>query len=239
MKSIKTESFELAVYQRGNLGADKLALVLPGRLDTKDYVHMTSLVDFLASKGYLTLSFDPPGTWGSKGSIEDYTSKNYLHAIDELIGYFGNRPTLLVGHSRGGSWAMLAGINNPAVTKFVSIMSHFEDSAAPKVNNVVNVISYRDTPPGTERTKQKVKFELPLSYFEEKTDFIGLDTCTKPKLFIYGKKDSLVLPEDVINAYESAANPKILKEINYEHDYRLYPEAIVEVNKVIGEFLDV
>lgn len=101
-KLIKTESFNLAVYQKGSPDSKKLALVLPGRLDTKDYPHMRSHVDFLASKGYLALSFDPPGSWESEGDISLYLTTNYLKAVKELINHFGNKPTLLIGHSRGG-----------------------------------------------------------------------------------------------------------------------------------------
>ncbi len=79
---IKTPSFELAVYIKGKSDAKKLALVLPGRLETKDYPHMRSHVNYLAKRGYLALSFDPPGTWDSPGEIEFYTMTNYLKAIN-------------------------------------------------------------------------------------------------------------------------------------------------------------
>src|SRR3972149_11567035 len=125
MERIKTKNFELAVYEKGNEGAAKIALVLPGRLDTKDYVHMRSHVDFLAANGFFALSFDPPGTWESPGGIELYTTTNCLVAVDELIAYFGNKPTLLAGHSRGGTVAMLAGTKNPHVDRFISIFSYY------------------------------------------------------------------------------------------------------------------
>lgn len=109
MKKIETESFELAVYTAGDATSSKFAIVIPGRLDTKDYIHNTSLVDSLASRGYFALSFDPPGTCGSSGDIQLYTTTNYLKAVDELINYFGSKMTVLAGHSRGGTIAMLAG----------------------------------------------------------------------------------------------------------------------------------
>lgn len=93
MNIIKTKNFELAVYTKGDQDSPKLALVLPGRLDTKDYIHNTSLVDYLASQSYIALSFDPPGTWESSGNIELYTTTNYLKAVDELIEHFGNKQT--------------------------------------------------------------------------------------------------------------------------------------------------
>src|SRR3989344_5911947 len=109
MNILKTKNFEVAVYIKGDPASAKLAIVTPGRLDTKDYLHNTSLVDYLANRGFYALSFDPPGTWESPGSIDLYTTTNYLKVVDELIEHFGNKPTLLAGHSRGGTVAMLAG----------------------------------------------------------------------------------------------------------------------------------
>ena len=81
MKIIKTKSFELATISKGSDDSNKIALVLPGLLDTKDYTHMVSFVDFLSSKGYFALSFDAPGTWESSGGVELYTTSNYKKAV--------------------------------------------------------------------------------------------------------------------------------------------------------------
>ncbi len=243
MNILKTKSFELAVYSRGDPSSPKLAIVIPGRLDTKDYVHNTSLVDYLASRDYLALSFDPPGTWESTGGIELYTTTNYLKAVDELIEHFGNKPTLLAGHSRGGTIAMLAGPKNPHVTHFIPIFSYYGAPSDPEEERIVNgsVISYRDLPPGTTKTKEQKKFELPLNYFEDGKQYDALPslrTCTKPKLFFYGTEDDMNDPEDVKKAYEETAEPKMIHAVNSDHDYRYHPEATAEVNRVIGEFLE-
>lgn len=236
MSKIKTPSFELAIYKKGDENSDKLMLCLPGRLDTKDYAHMQSHVDFFASKGHLAISFDPPGTWESSDDISLYTTQNYLKAIDELIELYGNRPTVTLGHSRGGTMAMMAGINNPHITHFIAVMSHYGPSEKP--NEVGDVrVSYRDLPPGTEETKERKQFDLPMSYFDDPTPYTGLESCTKPKLFFFGQHDDLVRPEDVRETYESAAEPKQLYELDSDHDYRYHPEIIEEVEKVVEEFL--
>ena len=100
MKILKTKNFELAVYEKGDFNSPKLAIAIPGRLDTKDYIHNTSLVDYLASRGYFALSFDPPGTWESPGDMSLYTTTNLIKSVNDLIEFFGNKPTLLAGHSR-------------------------------------------------------------------------------------------------------------------------------------------
>ncbi|MBN2197828.1 alpha/beta fold hydrolase [Candidatus Wolfebacteria bacterium] len=242
MALLKTKNFELAVYTKGNSKSSKLAIVIPGRLDTKDYVHNTILVDYLADNGYLALSFDAPGIWESFGGIELYTITNCLKAVNELIEYFGNKPTVLSGHSNGGTIAMLVGPNNPHVTHIISIFSHYGISDKPEEKRIINgaVISYRDLPPGTERTEKKKKFELPLGYFEDGAQYNalpGLKKCHKPKLFLYGTRDALIGPEGVKKAFKESATPKFIQAVDSEHDYRLSPHIIEEINQKIGEFL--
>jgi pimeloyl-ACP methyl ester carboxylesterase len=241
MEIIKTPSFELAVYIQGDKSAKKLALVLPGRLDTKDYPHCRSHVEFLASKGYYAVSFDPPGTWESPGGIELYTMTNYLKAVNELIELLGNKPTVLVGHSRGGSMAMLGGTTIPQVTHFVAVMSRPSSSIPVDEQEYIAKginFSYRDTPPNN--SEDQVRFDLPFSYFEDAKQYNmseDLKSCNKPKLFFYGTQDTLITPESVKEMYKYAAEPKQIHELNSEHGYRKHPEIIEEVNRVIGDFL--
>lgn len=243
MNIIKTKTFQLAVYKKGGTNSPKLAIVVPGRLDTKDYTHNTSLVDYLASLGFLALSFDPPGTWESPGSIDLYTTTNCIKAVNELIEHFGNKPTLLAGHSRGGTIAMLAGPKNNHVTHFISIFSYYGAPSDPSDERIIDgkVMSYRDLPPGTSKTKEQKEFKLPLNYFEDGKQYNALSelaNCTKPKLFFYGTQDDMNDPEDVKIAYEKSAEPKMIHALNSDHDYRYHPEIVEEVNKIVGLFLD-
>ncbi len=242
MNTVKTKSSELALYIKGDKNASRLAIVIPGRLDTKDYVAMTAAVDYLAEKGYYALSFDPPGTWESPGGIELYTTTNTQKAIEELIELYGNRPTILIGHSRGGTHAMLAGTKNPAVTHYVAIMSHSGPSRVgmPEQGHKY-ILSTRDTPPGISRTTERIEFQLPLAYFEDQEQYDAkplLKTSTKPKLFFYGTNDVLVSEKSVRETYTISAEPKMIQKIETEHDYRLHPEAINQINLAIGNFLD-
>jgi pimeloyl-ACP methyl ester carboxylesterase len=244
MSMIKTQNFEVAVYMRGAENAPKVALVLPGRLDSKDYAHMHAHVDFLAARGYLAATFDPPGTWESPGDISLYTMTNYIQATNELIAHFGNRPTLVVGHSRGSSIATYVGCHNPHVTALVSIMCSLTPGAYTSgVNEEWRkqgfIEELRDLPPGGgPKTK---RYELPYSFFEDQRQYDladGLRACTKPKLFILGLHDVLATPDKVRALYELAAEPKQLYELNSDHDYRHHPALIDEVNQAIARFLD-
>ncbi len=242
MQIIKTKSFELSIISAGDANAEKIAIVIPGRLDTKDYAQNPSHIKFLASKGYYAISFDPPGTWDSPGSIDLFSTTNYIKAVNELIEYFGNRPTLVMGHSRGGTVTMLVGPQNPKITHMISVNSSYGgpiDIDKP-VPDEVNV-SYRDIPPGNTRTKEQKRFDLPYNYFvdaEQYDALDGLSKCKKPKLFFYGTKDILTTKDIVQKMYETSAEPKKIHALDTQHDYRLHPEIIDEVNKVLGEFLD-
>lgn len=243
MNIIKTKNFELAIYSKGDPVSPRIAIVVPGRLDTKDYVHNTSLVECLANRGYFALSFDPPGTWESPGGMELYTTTNCIRAVNELIEHFDNKPTLVAGHSRGGTIAMLMGPQNSHISHIISIFSYYGVPSDPEPERIVNgkLISYRDIPPGTIRTQAQKKFELPLEYFKDGEQYDALKNLknyTKPKLFFYGTQDTMNAPEDVKEAYEKSAEPKEIQAIDAEHDYRLIPAAVTAVNEVIGRFLD-
>lgn len=238
-KAVTTDTFELAVYKRGDENAQRLMLCLPGRLDTKDYPHMRGHVDYFAQRGYLALSFDPPGTWESPGDITLYTMSNYLKAINELIAYFGNRPTVLLGHSRGGTMAMYAGSTSPHVTHIIAIMSHVGESTLTEETKRAGVyISKRDTPEGYE--VPEVEFRLPLSYFEDARTHDVMSTfreCSLPKLLMYGTEDTLVSKEDVVKVFEEVSPPKEMYELRCEHDYRRHEAVIAEVNHEVERFL--
>jgi len=244
MKLIKTTSLELAVYSKGDPESSKLALVLPGKLDTKDYAHMRSHVDFLADKGFFALSFDPPGTWESPGNISLYNMTNYIKAANELISHFGNKPTFIMGHSRGATITTIVGTRNEHVFAFTPVMSSFAKGVfLEREDKDWKAQGYwsskRDLPPGGgEKVKE---FKLPYSFFEDQANYDLTEeiiSSTRPKLFILGKHDDLATPDVVRDSFSLFANPKELYELDSGHDYRLDPKLIDEVNEVVGSFLD-
>lgn len=245
MSLIKTKSFNLAVITAGDPNSDKLALVLPGRLDTKDYAHMKSHVQYLSQRGYFAVSFDPLGTWESEGDISLYTMSNYLATINELIFYYGNKPTFLVGHSRGGSMAIIAGMRNKLVTKFVAIMSagsyapgKYKGNPDSDWKKIGYKINKRDLP---EDNNKFIEYKLPYSFLEDSSQYDmynELKLCHKPKMFIYGDSDELVDAKLAMEIFAVSAEPKEIFSIDSDHNYRIHEHLINEVNNLIGKFLD-
>lgn len=245
MEQIKTKSFRLAIYSKGSPKSPKLALVLPGKLDTKDYSHMQGHTEYLANKGYFALSFDPPGTWESPGDIKLYTMTNYLKAVDEVIKYYGNKPTFIMGHSRGATIATIAGVRSKHTFAFAAVMSSFskgsfQEESDKEWKKKGFAISRRDLPPGGG--EKIIEFKLPYSFFEDQKKYDlteDISSSTKPKLFILGKHDDLIPPDTIKETFRLFAEPKEIYELDSDHDYRHYPHLIKRVNEIVGKFLEV
>ena len=243
MTLIKTKSFELAINSKGDPNSKKLALILPGRLDTKDYYCFDSHLEYLANKGFFAVSFDPPGTWESPGETELFTTTNYIKVVNELIEYFGNKSTILLGHSRGGQVAVLAGTTNDHVVGIILINANYGSPTPPDPNKIIDgyLADHRDLPPGKIKTKEQKKFLVPLDYFADGQKYNPISViklCNKPKLIFYGTDDEFTSPQEVKEIYKTLPEPKMLHELNVVHDYRYDPKIVEEVNKVLGEFLE-
>ncbi len=239
---IQTKSFKLAAYIKGSKEASKLAILLPGKLDTKDYQHMHSHVEFLSKKGFLAISFDPPGTWESEGKAIDYRRSNYIKAVNEIIELYGNKPTVLIGHSKGGYIAMIAGIKNKYVTHYAAIMSPINFTPMIKEKSIKDKLKFqihkRDTPDGYAYEEQI--FEFPIDYPKDEINFDiekELSQSNKNKLFIAGLKDDKITPEIIKHSFNISSEPKQYFEVDYKHDYRHSSKIIEEVNTILEQFI--
>jgi pimeloyl-ACP methyl ester carboxylesterase len=242
MQILETQNFTIAANISGNANASKIAILMPGRLDTKDYANFVSHADYLSRSDFLVVAIDPPTTWDSPGELSNYTTTSYVQAVTELIDYFGNRPTLLLGHSRGGAAAMLCSAN-PAVTGLVLVNAAYGKPSPPDPAAVTNgtFVEYRDLPPGNVRTAEQKRFDLPLAYFVDGPNHNpvqALTNFTGPKLLVIAKEDEFTSVDRVKEVYEGLKEPKMLLTINGTHDYRLFPTEIEAVNTALGNFID-
>jgi putative redox protein len=242
MKLINTKNFQIAVNEYGDSNSDKFCVLMPGRLDTKDYANFISHGNFLASLGYHVIAIDPPYTWESPGDLNDYTTSAYIQAVNELIESFGNKPTLLLGHSRGGATAMLVSAINPRIEAVVLVNAAYGSPTPPDKSKLIDgyLLENRDIPPGDKRTKEQIKFMLPMAYFEDgnKHDPVSaLKSFKGAKLLVHATGDEFVGANKVKSIYNSLDEPKTYLEVNCAHDYRLCFDAIEQVNKTLKKFL--
>jgi hypothetical protein len=136
---------------------------------------------------------------------------------------------------------MLAGTSVPSVTHFVAVLSRTGPTTVDLPQSGTIVISRRDLLQGAIRTNEKKEFTLPASYLGDRQKYDALKAlrkCIKPKLFFCDTHDILVSVESIQQIYNHSAEPKMIHELNTEHDYRLHPEVTREVNKTLRQFLE-
>lgn len=230
-----------AFIHRPTAKTEKLAILCPGYLDTKDYTHLTVLAGDLAERGYTAVRFDPTGTWESEGDISEYLTSQYLKDIESVLEYMLAEGVytyvLLGGHSRGGQVSILYAARDPRISEVLGIMpSHApvegrrrEDWEKAGVSN-----SSRDIPDNTEERKS---FSVPFQHVLDRDQFNALGDIQKikvPIVLIAAEFDVSVPPEHVKELFEHAHEPKKLIYLEgMDHEYRHNLEEIKEVNALI------
>jgi|SRR3989344_2558994 len=235
-----------AVVDHPKEKTDKLAILCPGFLDSKDYNGLLSLAEDLAALGYTVVRFDPTGTWDSEGTIEEYTTTQYLEDIKSVLEYMvaesHYKHILLGGHSRGGQLSLLYAARDSRISLVVAIMPSSPYTLTQETRDNWGKdgvrVSSRDIP-GSDSMKE---FRVPFSHALDRDKYNVLDEVKKihvPAILIAGELDDLVLPEHVKGIFEAANEPKkfiIIRGVG--HDYRRNISDVKEVNKVILKELE-
>ena len=238
---------------KGNLSAvihypksetERLAVLCPGYVDSKDYKHLVSLAELLSKEGYTVVRFEPTWTWESEGDISDYTVTQYLEDIKNVIEYMldqsNYRHILLGGHSNGGQVSILYAARDQRVSIVLGIMPSgpVTGQRREKWEKAGIGINQRDLPNNIEEKKE---FHVPFSYVLDRDQYNVVGDAKKvrcPIILIAGELDDLASPEDVKEIFDNSNEPKrffVIKGI--EHDYRRNNNEIPIVNKKILEQL--
>ena len=219
-----------------NKSDNKLAILMPGYLDSKDYDHFKFLGIELANIGYLAIAFNPTGTWDSDGSVENYSISQYLKDIETVIKYAENQngkefsEIALLGHSLGGQTALLYGSNHEKISAVIGIMP---SASVFKVGSVQRAMpkwledgfrnSKRDLPNNPAEIKE---FKIPYSFFEDRTNYDVFETIknyNNDLLLIAGETDVIIKPESVQEICDKATNcsrKEMVTVPGIGHDYR-------------------
>ena len=201
----------------------KVALLLPGSLDSPDYLHLKTFDKRLTEMGYIVERLDLGGLWET-GSAENYTITNSLKQIKERIdSYKDQNPSeiLLLGHSRGALTAIIAGARMPEVTKIVALCSPVD------IRNSINKwtigeprISKRDLPEDPTKFRE---FSVPYSYLEDALKYSAVEEVkkiNKPLMIFMAMDDDTVLPSDIEKIVANANSPYVVRQPDMGHDFR-------------------
>ena len=220
---------------------DKLAILCPGYLDSKDYSHLVELAKTLTKHGYTVVRFDPTGTWESDGDISDYTTTQYLDDIKSVLDFMLAQHTythiLLGGHSRGGQLSILYAARDPRISLVLAIMPSsartFVGSRREEWQKTGVSISQRDLP---DKTGSK-EFRIPYSHVLDRDKYDVVKDVARvhvPLILITGELDTVVLPKYVKEIFDAANEPKQFISIpGIGHDYRHNAKEIDNVNAQI------
>lgn len=249
MEKIKiktTKGYLSAVVHHPKEASDKLAVLCPGFLDSKNYAHLVALAEMLCERGYVAVRFDPTGTWESSGDIADYDTTQYLEDVKTVIDYINKdskyNHILLGGHSRGGRMAILYGARDQRISLVLGIMpSHglYEGPDREQWKKSGIKISQRDLPTNNKEYKE---FRLPFSHVLDLDKYDTLKDTGEikvPVILIAGELDKLVSPEDVKILFNNIIGvKKMIIAPNIGHDYRRKEKEIEIVNNLIAKELD-
>jgi len=242
-----TKGMLAAVIHRPQVESDKLAILCPGYLDSKDYKHLVMLADDLVQHGYTAVRFDFVGTWESEGNISDYTIPNQLEDIENILEYMLSqrdyKKIILGGHSRGGLLSMLYAVNDARITQVVGIMSPYllkktvDDERMKLWQTQGFRESTRDIPDSQEFKKFVMPYENML--IDGKYNLLEvIDKLHVSVLLIAGEEDDTVLPEDVKLLFEKANEPKHFELVNgIDHGYRRSRDEVKKVNQIILNYV--
>ncbi len=219
---------------------DRLAILCPGYLDTKDYPNLVKLAKTLVLCGCTVVRFDPSGTWGSEGSISDYLTSQYLDDIRSILEYMLGQKNyahiILGGHSRGGMVSILYAAQDPRISLVLGIMpSSGRPLTPPQLEEWERngfSISLRDIPGSSEQKE----FKVPYAYIIDRNNFNVVEEVKKvhvPIILMAGELDDIVPQEDVKRIFDQANEPKRFVLLNgIGHDYRRNPTEIDTVNEM-------
>lgn len=225
---------------------DKLAILCPGYLDSKDYKHLISLAEVLKEQGYAVIRFEPTGIWESEGDISDYTTSQYLedikNVLEHMLGQANYKYILLGGHSRGGQVSILYAARDSRISVVLGIMPSsgpIEGELREEWEKTGVRISQRDLPDDKNKNKE---FHIPFHHVLDRDQYDAIRDVRKikaPIILIAGELDDLVPSDDVREIFDNANEPKkfiIIPGIG--HNYRHNNNEVKIVNEKILEQLN-
>lgn len=218
----------------------KVALLLPGYLDSPDYLHLVTFENRLKELGYTTERLDLGYLWKT-GDPKNYTVTNFLDQIKERVDYYkpqNPEEILLLGHSRGAFVAIIAGHRIKNVTKIIALCPPPDINASVKKwPSRGNRTSKRDLP---DKPTECREFSIPYAYANDCLKYSAVDevmSLHKPLMIFIALDDTVVPPELTEEIVKHASNPYVVRQPNMGHDFRRSQEECNIVMSEIENFL--
>lgn len=238
---VRSTPKDLSVWMQSDKNPDKLAILLPGFMDSGDYPHLQDLSVRLSQAGYVCVRFDPPGTWTNGEDINDYNLTNYAQAVIDIHNWakqkFDIKQCVLIGHSFGGVAATVAATKLKDVTAMIAIMSPTYLTAAVKWPKNKPRKGIRQEPGELTKTNE---FEVPYSFAEDVNSYnvpVLAASLDCPILYIAGSLDETVLPEEVKELAHKTKQGQYLLLQGIRHGYWRAPTEVAALHTALMGYL--
>lgn len=213
----------------------KLALLLPGYLDSPDYQHLMIFEKRLKELGYVVERLDPCHLWET-GDVNNYSITNFIKQIRERVEFYKEQKpqeVVLIGHSMGAFTAIIAGSRIDGVTKIVALCPPPDRYGSAKEWKGTGLRrSIRDLP---NDPAQHRAFDVPYSYVEDGIQYSARDevkNLNKPLMIFIALDDEVVPPKLTEEIIANANNPYVVRQKKMGHDFRY---SIKECNIVMAK----
>jgi len=218
----------------------KLALLLPGYLDSPDYLHLKLFAEKLQQLGYTVERLDACHLWET-GKVEDYTITNFIQQIRERVEFYKDQKpeeVLLLGHSLGGFTSIVAGNRITQVTGIIALCPP-PDRIGPSLRWEENKPrhSERDLPDNPEQLRS---FDIPYTFVIDGLQYSAAQEVRnihKPLMIFIALGDKSIPPDDTEKIVASANDPFVVRQQDMGHDFRRSPEQCEVVWRAIEGFL--
>lgn len=217
----------------------KLALLLPGYLDSPDYLHLIIFEKRLKELGYTVERLDTCNLWQT-GDVNNYSITNFLQQIKNRIDFYKNQnpeDVLLLGHSNGAFTAIVAGSKFSEVTQIIALCSPPDKTGSEiKWKNGLRV-SKRDL---LNNPSEFREFAIPISYLKDAILYSAVDEVKnihKPLMIFIGLDDQVVPPSETEKIVDATKNPYVIRLEGIGHDFRKSEEQTNLVADEIVKFL--
>lgn len=218
----------------------KLVLLLPGYLDSPDYLHMKIFEKRLIELGYTVERLDPCHLWET-GEINNYSITNFIKQIRERVEFYKNQnpeEVVLIGHSMGGFTSIIAGSRIAEVTKIVALCPPPDRKTSEKEWKGTGFRhSERDLPDNPSEFRS---FDVPYYFAQDGLQYSAkneVKKINKPLMIFIALNDKSVSPELTEQIVANANNPYVVRQPNMGHDFRNSQEECNIVMAEIEKFL--
>lgn len=218
----------------------KVAILLPGYLDSPDYTHMMIFERRLVELGYIVERLDLGDLWKT-GRTDNYTITNFLKQIKEKVDYYvtyNPEEIVLIGHSDGGLVSIIAGSRIEGIGRIVALCPPPDTTAnAKRWIDKKDRVSKRDLPENKNNYKE---FSIPYSYVEDSLKYSAVNevkNINKPLMIFIALDDDVNNPNDTDKIVKNAKGSFVIRQRGVEHDFRKSATQCNIVMKHIEDFL--